>query len=577
MTDRTERDANILALYREDVPRREIAERCETTINVVENVIKLARKLQGSSPQTGLLRYDAARQALAEARSYDEVREWEDKAAAIREYARRSRNRALEIDAAEIRVRAERRRGELLAEMRTSGVLLEGRRKKLSTADDSLPERMTLADLDTTADESSRAQKLAAITPDAFERLAARCRERLEVDTHAHAFDVLRERDGPVNGARSVMGSREQSEGVDYFPTPPFATRALIERVFPHIGVTSIGTVWEPACGEGHMSGVLEEYPLRVVASDILDYSQDGRSPPAFSGVMDFLTTEPEIMPAADWIITNPPFEEKAEQFVLKAIERANVGVAMFFRLQWLETVGRFERIFQPYPPVVIAQFAERVPLHEGRWEPDGSTATAYVWIVWIPDRAGPHSTEFFWIPPGCRNMLTKPTDRDRFTAHPVLPLGQTIDGEAYDPSTGEIEESQAKAGDEAEAFRDADDRVAEAENDPASRAAGNEADGPRPPSDDDSEIAGPKVPYGRSLDAGKASTKASSRETEPARTSPAIQSEIATSGPDTASPGVPEDDHPAAEPGGDEGSVTSSDEMSTLEIPAFLRRQQAA
>src|SRR5271168_4599303 len=101
----------------------------------------------------------------------------------------------------------------------------------------------------------------------------------------------------------------------------------------------------------------------------------------------------------ADWIITNPPFKD-AERFALKALEQARIGVALFVRLQWLESVGRYERLFKNHPPTLIALFAERVPLHMGRWEPKGSTATAYCWLVWIKGQA-PQPP--FWIPPGQR------------------------------------------------------------------------------------------------------------------------------------------------------------------------------
>ncbi len=67
--------------------------------------------------QGALTHYDAARRSLAEARRIDEVREIADKAAAIMEYARRAKNHDMEVDAAEIRIRAERRYGELLAEL----------------------------------------------------------------------------------------------------------------------------------------------------------------------------------------------------------------------------------------------------------------------------------------------------------------------------------------------------------------------------------------------------------------------------------------------------------------------------
>ena len=145
---------------------------------------------------------------------------------------------------------------------------------------------------------------------------------------------------------------------------------------------------------------------------------------------MDFLTQDDNTAAGTDWIITNPPFGDLTEQFTLRAIELAKIGVAMFVRLQWLESVGRYETIFRDHPPTCIAFFAERVPLCKGEWKPDGTTATAYIWLVWIK---GQEPRPPFWIPPGQRERLTKPDDAARFTSHPV------IRKEDYDPATGEV------------------------------------------------------------------------------------------------------------------------------------------
>jgi hypothetical protein len=225
------------------------------------------------------------------------------------------------------------------------------------------------------------------------------------------------------NGHRSIMGDRVHPNGArDFFPTPPFATRALVECVFPHLPA-HFGwheAVWEPACGDGHMAAVLAEYFGTVYSSDKYNYSKNGRYPPGWMGQIDFLKSGDRLY---DWIITNPPFKHLSEYFVHLALKQASRGVAMFFRSQWLETVGRYERIFQPHPPAIIAQFAERVPLCKGRWNPDGSTATSYCWIVWLKGHSGP--TEFMWVPPGQRGKLTRPDDRVRFTARPVLPASE--------------------------------------------------------------------------------------------------------------------------------------------------------
>lgn len=358
---------------------------------------------------TALLRYDAARQAVAEAKTVDEVRGWIDKAAAVREYGRRIKDRQMELDALEIRQQAKRRRGELIVAMKADGRLYEGKRKLSSPADS-----LTLEDMGISRDESSEEQALAAIDGGSYERLLARCRAYAEAHPEKHSLNPLKPPpEGPVNGSRSIMGSRQEpDDSLDYFPTPPWAVRALAHYVMPEVGFVGkrFGVAWEPACGEGHIAEVLAEYADDILASDVFDYG--------YGQVQDFLSYNGDAeKTGVDWIITNPPFGDKTEAFVLKALDLARIGVAMFVRLQWLETIGRYERLFRDKPPTLIAFFCERVNLCKGRWDPAGGTATAYIWLVWVKG-AKPQAP--FWIPPGCKRDLTRPDDAARFTAHPV-------------------------------------------------------------------------------------------------------------------------------------------------------------
>jgi hypothetical protein len=389
-----------------------------------------------------VLSYEAVLMAVRDARTSDDVREWEDKIAAAKEYARRIRDRRHEIELAALKVDCKRRHGQLLADLKAFGRLREGRKDDFEAPD--APPRITLKDLGITKNESSEYQAIADIDGDTYQRLVERCRAYMEENPNTHAIDVLRAKDGPIKGARSLMGSRvEAITSLDYFPTPPWATRALMEHVLPSVGIRDIDSAWEPACGEGHISGVLDEYVRgSVVATDIFDYTEGDEAlwPVGWAGARDFLD-EKATCPVVDWIITNPPFAEKALDFTLRALVLAKVGVAMFVPLRWIETVDRYEKLFKAKPPTVFAPFVERVNLCKGKWDPKGSTATSYCWMVWVHGRQ-PRAP--FWVPPGCRKALSHADDVERFTNAPedapADAKGVVIE---HDPATGEIQESE--------------------------------------------------------------------------------------------------------------------------------------
>lgn len=233
----------------------------------------------------------------------------------------------------------------------------------------------------------------------------------------------MQRRDVATGGARAIMASREQpKEGLDFAPTPPFATRALLRDVLPHLGIDThrLGLVAEPACGEGHMSAVLHDHGCAVRATDIADYSRDGKSAAGWAGQSDFLTSTDR----ADWIITNPPFGDLTLPFIRQALALADRGVALFLRQQMLEGIERYHEIYAERPPTLYAQFAERVPLAMGKYDPFGSTATAYCWLVWVKDMA---PQPVFWIPPGRRLAYLLPDDNARFTARPVIAKVQAL------------------------------------------------------------------------------------------------------------------------------------------------------
>ena len=188
----------------------------------------------------------------------------------------------------------------------------------------------------------------------------------------------------------NVFVTRSASlEGRDYYPTPPWATRALFEQ-----GFSPTGTIWEPANGGGHMSSTIAEYydgPIET--SDIITGH-------------DFLNDKPID---SDWIITNPPFNLGVE-FALRALDLANVGVAFFVRYSFLETAKRYNAIFKHNPPSKILQFSERVGFLPDRVSRKAPSAVVYVWIIWDKTHTGP--TEFEWIN-NTKVQLEKDSDYD--------------------------------------------------------------------------------------------------------------------------------------------------------------------
>jgi N6-adenosine-specific RNA methylase IME4 len=144
-----------------------------------------------------LTRYDAARRALAEAHRVDEVKSIRDKAVAMQTYAKQAKDSTLITQATEIRMRAERRAGELLIEMEDRGERrAQGQGDGKGRIGQPLPK---LADLGISKTQSSRWQKLAALDDSTFETKVKGASERA-YDDMARRFlkadEVKRAKDG---------------------------------------------------------------------------------------------------------------------------------------------------------------------------------------------------------------------------------------------------------------------------------------------------------------------------------------------------------------------------------------------
>lgn len=155
----------------------------------------------------------------------------------------------------------------------------------------------------------------------------------------------------------------------DYYATDPQAVEMLLQ-LEPFSPV-----IWEPACGEGHISKVLSAHGYEVISTDLI-YRGFGEPEP-----MDFLT---ETFPDFEGdIITNPPYSAGLE-FVERALETVRPGgkVAMFLKVQFLEGKRRGE-LFAKTPPRTVYISRSRLACAKNGDFSHTEKAIAYAWYVW--------------------------------------------------------------------------------------------------------------------------------------------------------------------------------------------------
>ena len=182
---------------------------------------------------------------------------------------------------------------------------------------------------------------------------------------------------GNSNSIYMTLGAsnhtEKEREANDYYATEPKAVELLLEQE------RFSSWVWEPACGEGHISEVLKGHGYDVFSSDLIDRGYKD------AVIRDFFDTV-QNYEARD-IITNPPYKY-AKDFVEHALNISPDGtkVAMFLKVQFLEGKER-RKLFEKYPPKVIYVASGRLLCAKnGEFEKmrqGGGSAVAYAWFVW--------------------------------------------------------------------------------------------------------------------------------------------------------------------------------------------------
>jgi hypothetical protein len=166
--------------------------------------------------------------------------------------------------------------------------------------------------------------------------------------------------------AQSIVGYHPEGRpGDDFYPTPPTATEQLIRCIgFPE-------RIWEPACGDGAISRVLESHDYQVISSDLYDhgYGETGA---------DFLQTSAR---RANAIITNPPYC-LAEAFLQHALDLQVRKIALLCKLAFLEGVKR-SSILEASPLHYVLVFRRRLQLTRNGESMRNRGMIAFAWFVW--------------------------------------------------------------------------------------------------------------------------------------------------------------------------------------------------
>jgi FtsZ-binding cell division protein ZapB len=192
----------------------------------MDTIMDRAPALPTTVNTKSLTHYDAACKALAAAVAVDEVQDIRAKAEAVRAYAKQAKNRQMEVDAAEIRIRAERRLGELMAAQgetvgKATGQLRRG--LELNPREPTDPPTLTEAGIDKNL--AHRARTYAAVPKDQFEQLLSKKRRQesvrvvldpdFQAEAEAAARDLEIERDERIalSGGDELAAENEQLRG----------------------------------------------------------------------------------------------------------------------------------------------------------------------------------------------------------------------------------------------------------------------------------------------------------------------------------------------------------------------------
>ena len=169
-----------------------------------------------------------------------------------------------------------------------------------------------------------------------------------------------------IGATSHSVGEREQN---DYYSTDPLA----IILLHKHDLLDKDKPYWETAVGGGNLAIELKRLGYNVVReTDLYDrgYGDSG---------VDFFK-EKEVFQGNT--ITNPPYKH-INEWIAHSLKITSNKVYIFCRIQTIETMSRYNKIFKKNPPILICPFVKRVKCYKNNDTSYKSSAVCYSWFIW--------------------------------------------------------------------------------------------------------------------------------------------------------------------------------------------------
>lgn len=168
--------------------------------------------------------------------------------------------------------------------------------------------------------------------------------------------------------------SDKERESNDYYATDPKSLEIFLNKIQMD-NIHLCNQIWECACGEGHLSKVLENRGYKVYSTDLIDRGFG-------EGNIDFLKYDGKKIHCD--ILTNPPYKY-AKEFVEKPLDIQDIGykTIMFLKIQFLEGQAR-KKLFETYPPkFVYVNSVRQACYFNGDMSKKMNSASCYCWYIW--------------------------------------------------------------------------------------------------------------------------------------------------------------------------------------------------